>query len=341
MSSMVHDELEQGLRELFERQAEAMPMGASAWDDPPMVEVVHVAPARRARPVLAAILATAAAVALVVGLAAISPGGRGVPVAGQPGVPVPLAFHTRQVTFAADGMSIEAGGHNYSAGGSTVDVNSDPGTPNHYTTLELTWSERGVEMRLYVYFTSDGHDWWANEIRTYNGGSPGDWIEYTGAYFRAPLGRAFTGNVDLSATGGNGHIRLENLRLQAFLPPAACKAATTQYVLDPSYDHVDLVAGANGFGLGTTALLDTASCTAVTDPHAFTFDWLVANPAIVKLETYDGNTNVFHAQLVGTDPTAGVDLYREGVGSTTVRVTARIRSTGKIVATAEIPVTVG
>jgi hypothetical protein len=339
MSTTTHDELEAALRELFERQVEALGVNTRDWDDLPMATVSPAAAPHRSRSAMAAILATAAAVALVVGAVAIIPARSGVYVGGQPGAPAPVHFATRQVSLSADSLSIDAGGHHFTAGGSTVDVNSDPGTHDKYTTLELVWIERGVEMRLNIYFTSDGHDWWANEIRTYNGKSPGDWLEYTGTYFRSPLNTAFAGNVDLGATD-SGRVHFSNLRLQPFLPPAVCKDATTKYVLDPAYERVVLVSGADGFGLGTTALLETASCTAVTDPHAFSFDWRVGDPAVVRLETYDGNTNVLHTALLGTDPTTSADLYRKGAGSTTLHVTARERSTGKVVATTDIPVTV-
>jgi hypothetical protein len=341
MTTTAHDDIEAGLRELFERQAESVSVDARAWDDPPMASVVALPRPRRSRPALAAITATAAAVALVVGIAAVGPGS-GVRVAGQPGSPTPLHLSTRQVSLSADDMAIEAGGRTFTAGGSTVDLNSDPGTPGKYTTIELVWTENGTQMRLNIYFTSDGHDWWANEIRTYNGRSPGDWIEYTGVFFRSPLGTAFTGNVDLAAHDTHGHLRFSNLRLQPFLPPAACKNATTKYVLDPSYTHVEIPNGADGFGLGSTPLLDAASCIAVADPHAFTFDWTLAHPGVVSIDTYNATSHrTLHSSLLGADPATQIDLTRKGPGTTMLHVTAHIRATGKVVATTDIPVTVG
>ena len=340
MSTTAHDDVETVLRELFERQAESVSVAARAWDDPPMASVVALPRPRRTRPALAAITATAAAVALVVGIAAIGPG-RGVRVGGQPGSPTSFHLATRQVGLSADAMAIEAGGRTFTAGGSTVDLNSDPGTPGKYTTIELVWTENGTEMRLNIYFTSDGHDWWANEIRTYNAGSPGDWIEYTGVFFRSPLGTAFTGNVALTADDGHGHLRFSGLRLQPFLPPAACKNATTENVLDPSYTHVDIPNGADGFGLGSTPLLDAASCIAVADPHAYTFDWTLTSPGVVSIDTYTaGSHRTLHSSLLGADPTMQIDLTRTAPGATTLHVTARIRATGKVVATTDIPVTV-
>ena len=47
-------------------------------------------------------------------------------------------------------------------------VNSDPGDAT-YRTLEATWRENGVEMRLNLYFGGDASAWWVSEIRIYNG----------------------------------------------------------------------------------------------------------------------------------------------------------------------------
>src|SRR5262245_34149260 len=225
-------DLESRLRELFERQAAGMETSTGVWDDIPMVRTDELAPRRRSRPAFAAVAATAAAVLLIIGVVAASPARDAVTVGG-PGTnpPAPLRFATPHVVLSADALVIDAEGRQFTPAGRTLDVHSDPGTPN-YTTLELTWEERGVEMRLYMYFKSDGHNWWSNEIRTYNGHAPGDWITYDGTFFRSALGRAFTGDVDFEATSGHGRLQLTGLRLRAFLPPAACEGAASKLALD-------------------------------------------------------------------------------------------------------------
>jgi hypothetical protein len=338
MTRTLDDEIAADLRDLFDRQAGAMRVENRVWDAAPMVTTNALASRRRSRPALAAVVSLAAAVALVVGVVAIAPGGNGVYIAGQPGSPSAVRFATPQVRLAADSLQIDAGGQHFSAGGSTVVVNSDPGTPDKYTTLELTWKERGVEMRLNIYFASEGLRWWANEIRTYNGKSPGDWIEYTGTFFRTPLGRAFAGNVDLRADDGHGRLRLTNLRLQPFLPPAACTNSTTPYALNPLYDRIDIPTGADGFGIGVTQLLDTASCSAVADPHLYEYDWTITDTAVVKIDI-DAEKPP-RSELLGADPTARMDVAPIGHGQTDLHVVARRKSNGEVVATADIPVTV-
>ena len=339
MTPTMHDDLEAQLHELFERQADAMHVKTRAWDDAPMATVEVLAPRRRTRSVLASLVATAAA-ALVIGLVAVAPGGNGVVVGGQPGVPTALSFTTKQVRFSTDGMTLVAGGRTFTAGGSTVDVNSDPGTRNKYTTLELQWNERGVQMRLYMYFTSDGHNWWANEIRTYNGKADGDWIEYQGVYFRTPLGHAFSGTVDLSATGGPGRLRFENLQLQAFLPIAACVHPAAPYAVYLGYDHADMPDDPlSGYGVGNPVLLDTSTCAQVTDPHAFRIDLSFTTPGIAFINTSKNGHKDSVTDFANNDQ--GIDLGPKAAGSTVLQVTARRRSTGAVVATVDIPVKVG
>jgi hypothetical protein len=84
---------------------------------------------------------------------------------------------TSYALFQADGFYITANGKTYYGNSPDVQVHSDAGSPT-YTTLEVTWHENGDEMRMYIYFHSDGYTWWTDEIRTYNGQNPGDWIYY-------------------------------------------------------------------------------------------------------------------------------------------------------------------
>ena len=336
----MHDELEGALRELFERQVEAMGVNTRAWDDPPLATVSPSTAPRRSRSAMTAVLATAAAVALVVAVVAIIPARSGVYIGGQPGSPAEVHFATKHVSLSADNLSIDARGHHFTAAGSTIDVNSDPGTPDKYTTLELVWTERGVEMRLNIYFTSDGHDWWANEIRTYNGKSPGDWIDYQGEYFRSRLGSEFAGDVDLAATDSDGHLHFSNLRLQPFLPPAICNNATTRYAFDIAYSHVDMPnVTADGFGIGTPTLLDTTTCAPVTDTHAFVYSLALTPTGVAGIAV--GNDQRLNSQY-DIDPSASIQLATAGAaGTATLRLTASRRIGGQVVATADIPITVG
>lgn len=154
----------------------------------------------------------------------------------------PLIAETPQVSLQADNFYIIANDMTfYARRAELISVHSDPGTIN-YTTLEIEWEEHDVPMRLYMFFRSDGTDWWAYEIRTYNGEptgptEPND-IYYRGEYFKTPVGQEFTGNIELRTSPLNpyqGVVHFDNLKLQAFKnltrppTPAPCPSCPTQY----------------------------------------------------------------------------------------------------------------
>jgi hypothetical protein len=120
-------------------------------------------------------------------------------------------------------------------GSPAIAIGSDPGDASSRT-LEVEWRERGVPMRLYLYFAADDTHWWVTEMRTYDGSSLGGWIHYLGPLFRTPLGGTYAD--DVVATGGRGavpgSVRIDGLRLTAFAPgtgPASrtgCRAWPTE-----------------------------------------------------------------------------------------------------------------
>jgi hypothetical protein len=222
MTSVLDDDLEMQLRALFAAQAAAVDT-APAADDVPVVELAERrARGSRRRRALVTAVALAAAVSAVV---AVHGGEKSAGPAAGGGNPV--HWSTDYVDLSATDFAIDVGGQTYTTAGAHVDLNSDPGDRS-YQTLELEWTEHGHEMRWYIYFRSDGHDWWAFEMRTYNGRDPGDWVTFPGNHFRTPLGQAYTGDLDLTASegGATSHLVAKGLRLQAFvkitdLPPSA------------------------------------------------------------------------------------------------------------------------
>ena len=130
-----------------------------------------------------------------------------------------VVCQTNRVSLEADDFTLRAGNTTFLADVASVDVSSDPGSDT-YCTLEITWQENNVEMRLYVYFDADGTNWWSEEIRTYNAQPEPDWIYYRGEFFKTPLGTAYEGDVELTPDAGSlyeGEITLKGLKLQAFL----------------------------------------------------------------------------------------------------------------------------
>ncbi len=140
----------------------------------------------------------------------------------------PINWQTSTVRLQADDFYIQARDQTFSDRTPTVYIDSDPGNPQ-YTTLEITWQEKNQEMRLYIYFKSDGINWWSDEIRTYGSQTAGQWINYMdGPYFKSNLRQTFQESTFVinSSPQNNppsvqGTIYFKNLRLQAFInqPP--------------------------------------------------------------------------------------------------------------------------
>lgn len=328
-------ELEVRIAELFAAQAEALDVPSRDHPD-----LGQLRPARRHDPSRRRYFLVAAALAAVMAVGAawvasvqsepatVDAAGPDGDVAGAPPEQAPAAdafdVETKQVSLTADSLTIDVGARTFGTA-TPMQVHSDPGTPNEYTTLELTWIEHDVEMRLYVYFTSDGRDWWSNEIRTYDGNAQGEWIYYTGEFFRSPLGTAFEGDLDVTGSdhGVTGRLQLPDLRLEAFLPLAACAAPSGPYALESAYDALDVRLDASGFGTSVT-LLDTTTCLPVAGAEDLVYDWTIDDPTVVTVIP-DG---------------ARADLQPIGPGATTLRVSTRDPLTAAVLAELAIPVTV-
>jgi hypothetical protein len=166
----------------------------------------------------------------------------------QPPVKNKISWKTDSgdVVLSADDFYIETAGKKF-YGGDNLQLHSDPPDPTspNSTTLEATWNENGVEMRLYMYFNRDSSKWWTTEMRTYDGSVNGDWV-YFKNYSSFPgglLGQnySFSGSYFLHHNNvpnepGNSTIYFNNLKLKAFAnlvitspssPPTLGKACMT------------------------------------------------------------------------------------------------------------------
>lgn len=139
-------------------------------------------------------------------------------------------WSTPTVQLTSDDFRIAVEGKAFLGHAQDADLHSDPGRRNAYTTFERIWTEHSVEMRLFIYFYSDGRDWWASEIRIYDGHTNAEWLAAVGEWFRSPLGQAFSGNLDLTlgvppwseeppGKRGPGRLTMHGLVLHAFAAP--------------------------------------------------------------------------------------------------------------------------
>ena len=330
--------LEDDLRTVLRRQADAMRVPTPKLGQP-LARVTPLAPRGERRWLL-----PAAAVVLIAvgGLALMRRGNPEAPLdsaSEQPAAPpeAPFVFETPTVRLSADSIEVTVGGNVYVPTDATV--HSDPGS-GEYTTLELTWVQDGVEHRLYIYFTSDGTNWWADAIRT-DASTPDEWISSAEGerWFTSALGTAWTGNVELP------NLRITNMTLEAFLRPAACDNPTSPIAVVSAYPTIDGFAfEGSGFG-GRIDLIDTATCTAIdAAPYIFTATVDDTSIAIVSDEGPVPSTTIVEGGPVGTDPTPGelfgrIDLKFVAAGETTLRVTVTDAS-GTVIGTVAVPVRV-
>jgi hypothetical protein len=114
-----------------------------------------------------------------------------------------INWKTQVVLLMAREFSIDVRGKTFRAATPAIDVSSDPGNAT-YRTLEATWKENGVEMRLSLYFKGDAIASWVDEIRIYDGEVDGKWLTARGTFFKTPLGAQWTGDQDIAVADPNG-----------------------------------------------------------------------------------------------------------------------------------------
>jgi hypothetical protein len=314
--------LENRVRDVLVRQAAALQPPDIHPDDAVVVATDEVS-VRRGRSRL--LVAAVAAVVMAAGAVAIVNHRGDRPATGEePPGDATFTFKTSTVQLEAESVEVETAGRSFvpPAG---VDVNSDPGTPNEYTTLELEWADDGTPMRINMYFTSDGTDWWANELRTYDGSASGEWIEMQGEYFRSPLEAAFHGDLDA------GPLHIRGMTLSVFPKPVACGRTDTPIALAPSQPVIDVPAAPVSGYATSVYLLDTATCRPV-DVSAVHVDMSVDDPTVVEL--------VDDGAIASPTGVIRVDMHALQAGPTKVHVKISDPATGVLIDEAVIDVTV-
>ena len=345
MSPTTHDNIQTGVSELFDRQAQAFTVAAREWDGAPAATVVELREhrARRMRTGGLAAISVAAIAAAV--LAIVGVGGNtthvrtNAPVQHQPGGTAPqgapVHFHTAKVDLTATDFAIHTNGKVFTTKDAKVDLHSDPGDPTYWT-LELGWNEQGIQMLMNFYFASDGHNWWVSEIRTYNGKPEGDWIEYMGNRFTTALGAAFTGDVDLTPsdhTAGTS-VHMSGLRITTNPQRFDCSSATGAYTL--ALDYAGTFNAAPGTTLmdGHATVLDTKTCATPADPTRYSVSWTTTDASVLTIARADC------AQLVDPPACERGDFFavKGGhAGHTTVHGTIHDSKTGTVVGTRDFP----
>ena len=315
-------DLEGRVRDVLARQAAALQPPDVRPDDAVVVDVHHGAQRRRGRILVAA---AAAALLVLAGVAIANRNSDSAAGSADDGSASSFHYATPQVQLDAASITVDAGGRTF-VPPANVSVHSDPGTWNQYTTLELEWDAGGVPMRIYIYFASDGTDWWATEMRTYDGSPGGEWIEMTGEYFRSPLGTAFQGDVDVSS------LHMHGLKLLAFPRPTACDSSGKPLALVANYPTIESVASPNGGYAATVTLVDTTTCAPTSTTG-------------VKVVVSSDSPDIAPVQMSDPAPTDSTGIIRfemnlPKAGTTTVHVAVYDKATNVLIDQVDIPVIV-
>lgn len=359
---MSRTDLEDQVANSLNRQADSIePPNLTASDliarhSSPDSSGVPPTPLRR-RPLLAA----AAAVLVITGLAAVGtrlnagpepvstaePAPTAAPptsTASDPPGPAPaptpaLRFGSPLIKFTADEVWVDQGGEVFrpvtgveqfvegiwrdSNGVDNPGIQPDPSDPRSSTSLDLTWTEHGHEMRINMYFESDGTDWWASEVSTYDPSAvpEPDWLRQEGEFFRSPIDTPFEGNVDL------GPLHLRGLKLLALPTPEPCLNPTSPIALihDAGFS-ANAVEGGEAF----VTAIDTATCEPIA---AERFDFTVSSDDAAFAD----------AEFLPSDPGDAIGMRRlkfaiSDTSPVSLHVTATDRQSGTTVAEADLAI---
>lgn len=123
-------------------------------------------------------------------------------------------WKTNTVSMSADDFYISIDGKKFVPQKATI--HSDPGD-HQYTTLEVTWFQNGIEMRLYLYLKADSKKYWVSEARIYNGKKKADWIIFNDELFKTTLWEESNYNtlsINQETSDYKVEIHFENVKLE-------------------------------------------------------------------------------------------------------------------------------
>lgn len=252
-----------------------------------------------------------------------------------------INWQTPYARLAAPEFTIFTPNGIFTATGATVRVHSDPGS-DRYTTLEATWSEYNVEMRLYIYFAAENGRWRVTELRTYDGRNPGNWIYFDGTALGQPaVGQAFTAQaLDIPARDNSGRIVMGNVQLQAFLPTPSPSITPAGYYIEPKpYGTVEFPVSTPNTGYSIAAVVRDSQNQIVTDQSDFSFSWTSQDSNIVTVigEGLGDPTQCVYG-IQAPCPQLWGNMKGIQPGQTTVSVEVRRKSNNQLIASYSFPI---
>lgn len=257
----------------------------------------------------------------------------------------PVLWKTRYAKLASNDFYIRIGDKTF-YGADMQRVSSDPGTER--STLELTWQEHGVEMRMNLYFRlTNAQTWEIYDVRTYNAQVRGDWIYYAAETpVTGPKGSTSSQatRVFRPTDGSDAEVYCGDCRIDAFMTQPLAYSSYgygLELMLGLSENETITVSTDPMSGYGVNALLRNTKNEVITDQTGISYEWNVADPSIAQvsansIEYADGGGCAYG--MKSPCPSMNGQISGKNPGVTKIQVSAR--RDGYTIALAEFDVKV-
>jgi hypothetical protein len=205
----------------------------------------------------------------------------------------PIIWKTNYAKLAASNFYIRIG-NQYFYGTEPMRITSDPGSD--HTTLEATWQENGVEMRLNMYFTmTDKLEWKMEELRTYNGERSGDWMYYKTTESNDVTSLKNNQNYRyerrfVPTNGADAEVYCGECSITAFLdlPLAISEQGYSLEVMTGHQPGQEITVSTDPTtGYGVNVLLRNSSKEVVTNQEGLAYDWNSLNETVAAVYSGD------------------------------------------------------
>lgn len=228
-------------------------------------------------------------------------------------------------------------------------ISSNPGIDK--TTLEATWKENNVEMRLFMYFRlKNNKEWEMYQLSSYNGKNPGDWIFYNLSSDKPISG--FLGDQNyfdekkfFPRNGENAEIFCRSCSINAFLNKIATPY-DKDYLLEPVIglpkDKIITINNDPMTAYGVTVILKDKTGNIVDNQSDFFYQWSVSSPNIVSLKIgpiIDENNNCWYG-IKKPCPENYVNIFGINPGRVEIKAEVLRKTDKSFIASTSFPVIV-
>jgi hypothetical protein len=252
----------------------------------------------------------------------------------------PVFWKTPYNELSSSDFFIQIGDKRF-LGNGVVDVKSDPGLEK--STLELTWREDGVQMRMFMYFQMlDNGMWEMYDLRTYNA-TGSDWLYYSttdklgNPVKSLPGYRNYQHERVFVSKDGSGKIYCKDCGITAFkssAPPPSIYGYAIDFRIGLPENETIILSTDPGAGYGVNAVLFDSSGNIVTDQSNFSYKWRAENDSVINIYSRsipypDGNCAY---KILAPCPNFNVQISGKAPGISRVLLDVKRKSDNVIVA---------